>query len=1005
MSELTLAEIQLAVDRAHRVLWKTQRKDGSWDTAGEVGPWVTAQVVTALRYLNALNEEDTAGAAKWLTGQQRDDGSFAVHPYATVGDLSSTACAWAALELCHATEAAGKARQWVLTHGGLDAIIAKMAEGDLAAIYLALAKCVDPQRLPCPSTLVLLLPPVRHFLQTRFHSGVLMGAFESELIIKNLRGDYGIDGSRRGFTDRLKASAAIELYRTFQNADGSWNDSTVISVMVLPALAAAGLSTSHPMLATALAWLDKQKVRDATGMHFAGFGTEVWATAFDVRALMAAEVPPGDPDISRALEWLVDAQCTQPMPRVDNRKSDAVLTGGWAFQRTNSTMPDCDDAGVALSALGIAYRWQKQGAVSPALHAKIGASTELGKKWLYSMQNPDGGWSAFVWGLPGKKPGAMMQKNPQVNMSNPLSMVKTVIWPPAALGDPSTEDLTSRVLHGLGQLGESVTNSPRVARAVDFLRAQQAGNGAWWGRWVVNYLSASAFVLLGLKAVQVDMQQPWVQRAVEWVISKQNPDGGFGEGPESYRFESKAGIGPTMLPLTGLVVQALIDAGRGDHPAVKKAVALLVRSQRNDGTWDNGLYLHTNVPPDTFYVYPEAARFYPTEALGRYVQHLGEPTNAVNDRVRWNNALLDGARQKADPLADQVIATIFKDGQVDAVRKLMMGIFATDADLPPQLPDAAKAYFKDTALPDFTDTSKLQLAQSLFTRAGWQVAMGLFCSSLPQAYAASHGAHVITQTQGMTQNHVRQRVFETAQFVFDVMDEGAFGRNGQGVRSAQKVRLMHAAVRYLIQKRPMPVWDVAMFGMPINQEDLAGTLMTFSVVTLDGLKRLGVEVTADEGEAWLHAWKVVGHLLGVDPALIPTDVADGEELMEAIRDRQWARGTDGQKLIVPLVEMMKDYFPGTALDGFPVALIRTLAGDYCADLLGLPAADWSRSLISFASVVDEVFDRADHQSLGSRLLARATHDFMEAIVEAKRDGKDAQFRIPKSLQGTVDPRT
>ncbi len=150
MSELKLEDVQLALDRAHRVLWKTQKPDGSWDSAGEVGPWVTAQVVTVLRYLDALDDDDTRGAVRWLAGEQR--------------------------------------------------------------------------------------------------------------------GDQGRDGARRGLLDKLKARAAIRLYRTFQNHDGSWNGSTILSTLVLPALVAAGVRTADPMLAQALAWLDRQKVRDATGI-------------------------------------------------------------------------------------------------------------------------------------------------------------------------------------------------------------------------------------------------------------------------------------------------------------------------------------------------------------------------------------------------------------------------------------------------------------------------------------------------------------------------------------------------------------------------------------------------------------------------------------------------------------------------------------------------------------------------------------------------------------------
>ncbi|MFO0598861.1 MAG: oxygenase MpaB family protein [Myxococcaceae bacterium] len=992
-------EVQRALDRAHRVLWKSQRADGSWDTPGEVGPWVTAQVVTSLKYLDALDADDTAGAAKWLTLNQRDDGSFGIHPYSTSGNLGSTACGWAALHLCGARDAAAKAETWVRNHGGLAAVIDLINEGDFAPVFLAMAGLVDPKRVPCPSTTGLVLPFVQGFLETRFHSGVLMGAFQTEFLLRKLRGDFGPDGTRKSLVDKLKARAALNVFRTFQNDDGSWNDSTVISVLVLPGLQAIGTDEARSMLQRALSWISTQKIRDADGMHFAGFGTEVWATAFDVRALLAGGISATDADVTRALEWLVNAQLqNRAMPHVDNRKPTAVLTGGWAFQRTNHTMPDCDDAGVTLSALGVALKDPK---VPPAVRSKLADSAARGKEWLYSMQNPDGGWSAFVWDLPPKKPGPMMEKNARIEMGNPLAMVGAVLHPPPVTGDPSTEDLTSRVLHGLGQLGESVNSSPSVVKAVEFLKKQQWTNGAWWGRWVVNYLSASAFVLLGLRAVGVDMKEAWVQRAVRWMISKQNADGGWGEGPESYVNESAAGVGPTMLPLTALVVQALIDAGEGDSEAVQKAMRLLLKTQRADGTWSNGAYLHTNVPPDTFYVYPEAARFYPTEALGKYLAHRQHRSTAGDDRVKWNDALLDACRMEADPVADGVIASLFADGKVDRFNTLMSNIWRTDQAIPPALPPEVEAYFKDIAFPAWADQAQIRIAEKLFTRTGWQVAMGLFCSSLPQAYAAAKGAHVITQTQGMT-GHQKQRIFETGQFLFDVMDEGALAPGGRGVFTAKKVRLMHAAVRHLILERKDPKWDLAFFGKPINQEDLAGTLMTFSVVTLEGLRLLGVPYSAEEGAAWLHAWKVVGHFMGLKPELLPADLIDGSELMEAIRDRQWRTSEDGKILTRSLVEMMQSYFPGDALDGFPNALIRTLAGDHCADLLGVPPADWTRAVIDAGVVIDQFVPRDPNSGL-EQWVAWATHRFMELVVKASREGKNAKFRIPKSLQDTVDP--
>lgn len=997
--EPKIERVQLAVDRAQRVLWKTQRADGSWDVPADIGAWVSAQVVVVLRYLDQLGTDDTAAAGKWLAAQQQADGSFTIQRYAKEGDLGSTACGWAALHLCGATEAAAAAKGWVEKHGGVSAVVARMAEQDFAALFLGMAGLVDAKLIPCPSTTLMMPPPVMTLMETRFHAGVLMGAYQTEFLVRRLRGEFGKNGRHLGLLGALKGRAALALFRQFQNPEGSFNGGTSITAMTLPMLDSIDSSESRTMRARALGWLQSQRLRDESGMYFTGYGTNVWSTAFDTRALLAGGISPADPDVVRALGWMADAQLNSTQqPHLDNRKPNALLTGGWGFQKSNVTMPDNDDAAVTLSPVGMALADPR---LPAALRPRLAKSAELGKRWIFDMQNPDGGWSAFVWNLGKKPPGPIMTQAPHIDLSSLWSMAGAFLTPPPVTQDPSTEDVTARVLHALGHLGERASSSPAVDRAVEFLKRQQWTNGGWWGRWVVNYLSATAFVLLGLKAVGVYMREPWVRRAVDWMISKQNPDGGWGEGPESYRTDSAAGVGPTMLPLTGLVVQALIDAGEGDSDAVKKAVTLLLDSQRADGTWVNGEYLHVNIPPDTFYVYPEAARFYPTEALGKYLAHRQHPSTAGDDRVRWSNEQLEAMRQVIDPAADDVIAAIFARGQVDAVNALMFGIFRTTEALPPDLPPEAAAYFSDTALPAWADPKQLLLAQQLFTRTGWQLAMGLFCSSLPQAYAAANGAHVITQTQGMTK-HTKQRIFETAQFLFDVMDEGALAPGGRGVLTAKKVRLMHATIRHLILREKK--WDAAKLGLPINQEDLAGTLMTFSVVTLDGLRLLEVPFTAEEGDAWLHAWKVVGHLLGLRDELLPTDLIDAEELMEAIRDRQWRSSDDGKVLAKPLVELMQSYFPGELLDGFPIALIRALAGDHCADLLGLPAADWTRQLLDAATVVNEWIPRGDSRSPSARLFAWATHAFMEGVVLATREGKNARFRIPKSLSTTIDPK-
>jgi hypothetical protein len=700
--------------------------------------------------------------------------------------------------------------------------------------------------------------------------------------------------------------------------------------------------------------------------------------------------------LSRQLE--VD----QPWP--NQRRRDAVKHGGWAFQTGNETMADADDAGIVLAALGLTLETPRVGpAIDPALAREVRASMTKGRAWIRAMQNPDGGWSSFVWGLPARKPGPIFTKNVEVDPSSPLAALRVMIDPPRELGDPSTEDLTGRVLQGLAGAGAR-RNDEVVQRAVEFLRRHQTDEGAFWGRWVVNYLASTAYVLSALAAIGEDPEQELVKHAVAFLLTHQNADGGWGESIASYTDATRAGRGPSTCPLTALVVCALVDHGRGDSEAVRRAIAYLVRRQRPDGTWPNDDFLATNLPPDGFYVYTGAARHMPLEALGRYARRhepsLVRPPEAWG---RWTSAILDPARQRMDALADGVVDEIYETGKLGAINGMLRRIFENDDPIPSALPDRAERYFEETeALPPWADRVRILRAQSTFADHGVQVVFGLFCSSLPQAYAAANGALVLTETGAMV-GRVHERIFETAQFLFDVLDIGGLEPKGRGIRAAQRVRLMHAGVRKLILASDRFPWDRPKLGAPINQEDLAGTLMTFSVVTFDAIHRLGVEVTEEEGDDWMHLWAVIGHFLGVDPELVPTGIEDARALMDAIRERQWAESPQGRKLSAALVAMMQEFFTRNHFRGLTPTLVRFLAGDQCADVIGVAPSDWTRAFVSETAHALDLIDHDARESLLEKAIGLVGADVMKAIIVFERSGKRAPFRVPASLRKTLLP--
>src|SRR6202158_2322966 len=149
------------------------------------------------------------------------------------------------------------------------------------------------------------------------------------------------------------------------------------------------------------------------------------------------------------------------------------------------------------------------------------AAIARGREWIVGMQSRDGGWAAFD------------VNNLEYYLNNiPFS-------DHGALLDPPTEDVTARCLSMLAQLGETVQSSKAVAAGVAYLRRTQLAEGSWYGRWGMNYIYGTWSALCALNAARVDHQDPAIRKAVDWLVSIQNEDGGWGEDATSYRLRPK----------------------------------------------------------------------------------------------------------------------------------------------------------------------------------------------------------------------------------------------------------------------------------------------------------------------------------------------------------------------------------------------------------------------------------------------------------------------------------
>ncbi len=368
----------------------------------------------------------------------------------------------------------------------------------------------------------------------------------------------------------------------------------------------------------------------------------------------------------------------------------------------------------------------------------------------------------------------------------------------------------------------------------------------------------------------------------------------------------------------------------------------------------------------------------------------------------WTDAFLDPMRQVGDPLADSVIENLFANNSIDSVNALMRGLITNEYPEPASLPPVVADYVKQLdQLPDWADVGKMQIGQQVFWKYGPRLILILHCYALPFCYVGKNGVQVLALSGRLGSNSMR-RILETAQLLVDAMSPGGLnGADGRARRTIQKVRLMHAAIRHLVKQ--YPGWK-AEFGLPVNQEDMTGTLMAFSWISLDGLRRIGVQLTQEEWDAYLHCWQVVGHLLGIRDDMIPADNVSAEAVCQAIARRQFGPCAEGKAMTNALIESIKYQLPGDIFDDAPGLLMRYFLGDEHAGMIGVEPSLLERSglrsiLTLPLQIGGEVLTDLVHDSAAISLLAEKVGQVLiNSIVLVQRGGNRPTFTIPTELK-------
>lgn len=259
---------------------------------------------------------------------------------------------------------------------------------------------------------------------------------------------------------------------------------------------------------------------------------------------------------------------------------------------------------------------------------------------------------------------------------------------------------------------------------------------------------------------------------------------------------------------------------------------------------------------------------------------------------------------------------------------------------------------RNSTFPDFSNKKELIRATDFYRQNQQTIGLILGLYALPYCYLGADGARVLYLSERIRKD-TYNRLVETGNFLKAVMNYDNW-ENKKIFAICTKVRLMHAAIRYFTLQSQK--WDMA-WGYPINQEDMLGTNLAFSLVVLRGMQKLGYSIDTVYERAYLHTWNVISFLLGIDVALLPANSQEAIKLERQIAERQFRQSAESQALTESLIQAVRSISPNEWTANLLQAQSRFLLGEKYAEMLGVKETNISDTLLKVYNTTSVVLSR------------------------------------------------
>lgn len=356
-------------------------------------------------------------------------------------------------------------------------------------------------------------------------------------------------------------------------------------------------------------------------------------------------------------------------------------------------------------------------------------------------------------------------------------------------------------------------------------------------------------------------------------------------------------------------------------------------------------------------------------------------TAATTSQHPYSPENLQAWRQVGDPLADAVA--------VHLQRQRPAQMLAAVETLAVEGNQACQEFLHTVQqVPDWVDWSIIEHARQVSLAFAGVRNVALLAGSLLEGYMGSKAVHVLVAT-GRLRQDVTRRLFETAQMSHNLHQRDALRPGGIAHRTMLEVRLLHAMVRKQLHARG---WDTALYDEPINQEDMAFTIIEFNYLAVRGMERLGAALSDEDRAALHHLWRYAAWLHGVCPQLLTESVDQEVELYQRICAHQYAPNHESRQMALAVLQGMAGQPPLPLPVEALYELARLCLGDTVADIYQLPRDRRWLPLIRAYQARNRAATLAHYRLPGHAALSRTVNfQWMRSLLQ-QRLGTDSERR-------------